>query len=245
MNRFLRITALAATTLTCVASLAQSPAPVAPTATASASTTIPSAATDPSVATLDLSALKSRAQAYYDAMFRGDRSAAAQYVAAECQNQFASVNYTGLRSAIVEQVAPQQDGSAVVTVKRVQIVPGFGSMEYPASDIWKPTNGQWYLWFAPPQPPFPMAQPSAEPANKNSPAVTDEELKARIARAERNIDPDQYMLQLRKAMQADAQRQAELQAQEEAAKKAQQAQIDANAKSSKKRSKKKPMATQK
>jgi hypothetical protein len=230
--------ALSATMLCSAVMFAQAPAPVAMTAR----DTAPAAAVPPAMP--DLDALKPRVQAYYDTMMKNDRAAAGQFIVAESREQFATVNYTGLRAIRIEKMTSEADGSVSVAVTRTQMVPGFGSMEYPATDVWRPVDGQWYMWLAPLAPPFPVAKPAEGATAKPAPAVTDEQLRMKIAQAEHNVDPDQYMLQLRKAMQADAQRKAEQQAQEEAAKKAQQAQVEASAKNSKKKSKKKSAGQQ-
>jgi len=237
MRRFSLASTVVGASLLCSAGLlGQAPAPQRDTSTAPISTT--SVAPD-SAASPDLSSLKARVEEYYAAMVKNDRTVAGQYVTSDSREQFAGVNYTGLRSVKIEKMNPEADGSVSVAVTRTQMVPGFGSMDYRATDIWRPADGQWYLWLAPLQPPFPVAKFSADPGSKNAPARTDEELKARIGRAERNVDSDQYMLQLNKAMQADAQRKAEEQAKVEAAKKAEQEQADPAAKTSKKKEKKK------
>lgn len=196
-----------------------------PQAAASAST--PAAPMSAEARKQAASVVRDRANQFYAALLKGDRTGAAKYVSPDSVQQYDAADLKTLNSARVESVTVGEDGVATVAVTRSFAPPV--SMALPWTDHWTQVNGVWYLTFPKPtyETPFGVMKPG-------TPLPNEKEVEAQIMRRENRVDSDVALRQLSKAMKEEEDK-------KEAADKAkaeQAAQQDAKKGSSKKSKKK-------
>lgn len=145
--------------------------------------------------------LKERVKALYRDILKDDRVAALDLVAPESKNQFLNNRYDGLADVHISSVEIAPSGErATVKVTRLIRVPTFThALELNVIDTWQLLNGQWYYVLPPPgEVDTPFGKIKFDPNNKASDAEV-QEMKQRIEKAYKNVDPDQYIQALQKA----------------------------------------------
>lgn len=152
--------------------------------------------------------LKERSKQFYEDVLKNDRVSALELVAPDSKNQFLNNKYPGLVDfrVVGVEVAPSGDRATVHVVRVVRVFHMAQPLDLDVNDSWQRSNDQWYLVLPPPgelDTPFGKIKASTDGKQSN---LEVEAMKQRIQQRYDNVDPDQYLRALHKAMlnQAEA-----------------------------------------
>lgn len=145
------------------------------------------------------SALEQRVNAYYKDIVEKQRTAAMEFVAPESRNVYFNADYHDVVGYKVKGIEVSKDGkTASVSLVRTTTVPAFPQpMDFAEKDTWEQVGSQWYIVL-----PAAVAQDGSGSAAIGSQAAADQQVKEKMEKAQKDINPAEYIYALQKAMGA-------------------------------------------
>jgi hypothetical protein len=140
-------------------------------------------------------ALEHRVTMYYQEIVKNQRTEALKIVAPESRNAFSHTDYGRLVGVRITGIKLSKDGStAAVELTRTVAAAAFPQpLGFHMRDTWKLVNGRWCIV---------LPSTGAADAASGPQGLTAEQVKERMNKASKDIDPAEYIHALQKAMAA-------------------------------------------